>query len=117
MAQCAAVAGHFGVPPILVTGDEATCREARKFFGGNCVTVAVKQGIAREAAVLYPFAETRKALYEGAKRAVAAIPNCKPYRSGSADPGEKTVPRSRPPIAETEAGDQGRTHRGCPAHP
>ena len=45
----------------------------------HCVTVAVKKGIAREAAVLYPFAETRKALYEGAKRAVAAIPQCKPY--------------------------------------
>jgi D-amino peptidase len=79
LAQCAAVAGYFGVPPILVTGDEATCREARKFFGGNCVTVAVKRGIAREAAALYPFAETRKALYEGARRAIAAIPACKPY--------------------------------------
>jgi D-aminopeptidase len=44
------------------------------------VTVAVKKGVARESAVLYPFAETRKALYEGAKRAVAAIPRCKPYR-------------------------------------
>ena len=80
LAQCAAIAGHFGVPPIMVTGDEATCREARKFFGPSCVTVAVKRGIAREAAELYPFAETRKALFEGAKRAVAAIPNCKPYR-------------------------------------
>lgn len=39
----------------------------------------MKQGIAREAAVLYPFEETRKALYEGAKRAIAAIPGCKPY--------------------------------------
>jgi D-aminopeptidase len=44
------------------------------------VTVAVKQGVARESAVLYPFAETRKALYRGAKRAVAAVPRCKPYR-------------------------------------
>ena len=80
LAQTAAIAGHFGVPPILVTGDEATCREARKFFGETCVTVPVKKGLAREAALLYPFAETRKALYEGAKRAVAAIPQCKPYR-------------------------------------
>lgn len=80
LAQVAAIAGHYGVPPILVTGDEAACREARKFFGEGCVTVSVKQGVAREAAVLYPFAETRPALYEGAKRAVAAIPRCKPYR-------------------------------------
>jgi D-amino peptidase len=80
LAQEAAIAGHYGVPPILVTGDEATCREARKFFGPSCVTVAVKQGVAREAAILYPFEETRRMLYEGAKRAMAAIPACKPYR-------------------------------------
>jgi D-amino peptidase len=80
LAQVAAIAGHFGVPPIMVTGDEATCRESRKFFGPSCVTVAVKRGIAREAAELYPFRETRKALFEGAQRAVAAIPHCKPYR-------------------------------------
>jgi D-amino peptidase len=80
IAQEAIMAGHFGVPPIMVTGDEATCREAEKFFGKSCVTVPVKKGLAREAAVLYPFEETRQALYEGAKRAMAAIPDCKPYR-------------------------------------
>jgi len=79
LAQSGAIAGYFGVPPILVTGDEATCREAKKFFGNNCVTVAVKKGIGRESAALYPFEETRKALYEGAKQAIAAIPLCKPY--------------------------------------
>jgi D-amino peptidase len=80
IVQMATIAGHFGVPPILVTGDEATCRESRKSFGDSRVTVATKQGVAREAALLYPFAETRKALYEGGKRAIAAIPKCKPYR-------------------------------------
>jgi D-amino peptidase len=79
LAQCALIAGYYGVPTILVTGDEATCREATKFFGPGCVTVAVKQGISREAAVLYPFEESHKALYEGAKKAMAAIPKCKPY--------------------------------------
>jgi D-amino peptidase len=79
LAQNAAIAGYFGVPPVMVSGDEATCREAQNFFGRNCITVAVKRGIAREAAVLYPLEETRKALYDGARRAVAAIPLCKPY--------------------------------------
>ena len=79
LAQNAAIAGYFGVPPIMVSGDEATCREARQFFGNGIVTVAVKRGVAREAAVLYPFEETRKALYEGAKKAVSAISSCKPY--------------------------------------
>ena len=79
MAQAAIIAGHFKVPPVLVTGDMATCREAKKFFGENVVTVATKEGLGREVAVLYPFEETRKALYEGAKKAIASIPKCKPY--------------------------------------
>ena len=79
LAQNAAIAGYYGVPLIMVTGDDATCREARKFFGNNIVTVAVKKGLSREAAILYPFEETRKALYEGAKRAMSIISSCKPY--------------------------------------
>ncbi len=79
IAQSASVAGYFGVPAILVTGDEATCREAKKFLGDAVITVATKKGLARESAVLYPFEETRKALYEGAKKSIAAIPKCKPY--------------------------------------
>ncbi len=80
LAQSAAIAGHFGVPTIMVTGDVATCREARKFFGEGCVTVAVKEGLSREAAILYPMDETRQTLYEGAKQAVAAIAKCQPYK-------------------------------------
>jgi D-amino peptidase len=80
LVQCALIAGYYNVPTILVTGDEATCREAVHFFGEHCVTVAVKDGIAREAAVLYPFEETRKALYEGAKKSMEALSECKPYK-------------------------------------
>jgi D-amino peptidase len=80
LAQCAAIAGYYGIPTIMVTGDVAACREATKFFGADCVTVAVKKGLSREAAELYPFDETRQALYRGAKRAVAALPKCKPYK-------------------------------------
>jgi D-amino peptidase len=79
LVQCAAIAGYYGVPTVLVTGDVATCREATKFFGPECITVAVKEGVSREAAVLYPFEETHKALYEGAKKSIAAIKKCKPY--------------------------------------
>jgi len=79
LAQNAIIAGHFGVPPIMVSGDEATCREAKEFFGTDFVTVAVKDGLSREAAELYPFDLTRRALYEGAKKAIATLQNAKPY--------------------------------------
>jgi len=80
LAQVAIIAGAYGVPTIMVTGDEATCREARQFFGDDVVTVAVKRGLSREAAELYPFQETRAALFEGAQRAMTVIGKCKPYR-------------------------------------
>jgi D-amino peptidase len=81
LAQNALIAGYYGIPVIMVTGDEATTREANKFFGNSIITVPVKKGLAREAAILYPFKETRKALYEGAKRAMNVISSCKPYKT------------------------------------
>ena len=81
LAQNALIAGYYGVPVIMVSGDEATTREARKFFGKEIITVATKKGLSREAAILYPFEETRKALYEGAKKAVSVIPKCNPYKT------------------------------------
>jgi len=81
MAQNALIAGYYGVPVIMVTGDEATTREAKKFFGNSIITVPVKKGLSREAAILYPFEETRLALYEGARMAVGVISKCKPYKT------------------------------------
>jgi D-aminopeptidase len=53
---------------------------ARRFFGSEIVTVATKRGLSREAAELYPFELTRKALYEGAKKAMSQISKCKPFK-------------------------------------
>lgn len=80
LVQNALIAGYYGVPVIMVSGDEATTREARKFFGEEIITVPTKKGLSREAAILYPFEETRKALYEGAKKSVGVISRCKPYK-------------------------------------
>ena len=80
IAQSALIAGALGVPVIMVTGDTATCREAKRFLGPEVVAVATKRGISREAAELYPFEETRQAIFEGAAKALAALPGCKPYK-------------------------------------
>jgi D-amino peptidase len=79
IAQDALKCGFFGVPVVLVSGDDATCREATKFLGKDVVTVAVKEGIAEQSAVLYALPDTYKALYEGAKKAMSVIKKCKPY--------------------------------------
>lgn len=80
LVQNAVIAGYYNVPVVMVTGDVATCREATRFFGDNCVTVATKRGLAREAAELYPFEETHDALYEGAKKAMTVISKNKPFK-------------------------------------
>jgi D-amino peptidase len=80
IAQVALLAGSMDIPVIMQVGDKASNREARKFLGRHVVTVATKKGFGRESAELYPFEETRAAIYKGAQKAVVALPECKPYR-------------------------------------
>ena len=46
----AAMCGNWGCPVLLVTGDEAACREAKALLGDGLTTVAVKKGIGARAA-------------------------------------------------------------------
>ena len=77
--QSAVVAGHFGVPVILVTGDEATCREACATLDAELPTVA-KQCLARDAAILIAAEEKRPLLLDDVRRALAEIRRRKPLR-------------------------------------
>ena len=71
------VAAHHGVPVVLVTGDEATAEEARRFAPG-IEAVVVKRSITRFAAEsLHPH-EACERIREGARHAVteaASAPN------------------------------------------
>lgn len=80
IAQDALKCGFFNVPVTFVSGDDATCREATKFLGKDVITVAVKEGIAEQSAVLYALPDTYKLLYEGAKKSMSVIKKCKPYK-------------------------------------
>ena len=79
IGQEALIAGHFGVPLIMVTGDDAACRETREFFGDAPVAVSVKTGLAREGAVLLAPEDAQRQIREGAREAVGRIPRCEPY--------------------------------------
>ncbi len=46
----AAIAGYFGVPVVLIAGDEEVCRQAEELLGENLETAPLKKGIARYAA-------------------------------------------------------------------
>ncbi|MEY9968309.1 D-amino peptidase [Streptacidiphilus sp. MAP12-16] len=64
------VAGEFGVPVTLVTGDDLTCKDAQGYAPG-AVTAAVKDCVTRYAAVCRPPAVTSKLIREAAKHAAA----------------------------------------------
>ena len=80
MIQSALRFGHLGVPIIMVSGDEATCREAREFFGDAPVTVAVKKAITVQYAFLIPPKKARAMIRQGAREAVGRISQCKPFK-------------------------------------
>jgi len=49
----AALCGTWGCPVLLVTGDEASCREGQELLGDGLTTVAVKKGIGQTSARLF----------------------------------------------------------------
>ena len=76
----AAIAGMFGVPVVLVSGDVAVCKQAREILGNDVVTVPVKDAIGRQAARLVPMTEARKTIKERTTRALRELGKHKPYR-------------------------------------
>jgi D-amino peptidase len=75
----AALCGHYGCPVVLITGDEATCREGVDLLGPNLTTVAVKRGLTRYSARNIPPVRARQMIEEGAKNALLNKKRPKPY--------------------------------------
>jgi D-amino peptidase len=70
----AALAGAYGVPVVLVTGDQAVAAEARALLG-EIETVVVKEAISRSAARCLHPEEAHERIREGALRALGlAVP-------------------------------------------
>lgn len=77
LAQWAIVAGNWGVPMLMVSGDEAACAEARNFFS-PVETAIVKRGLGRNRAELVDIKEARQRIREAARRAVGLIGKARP---------------------------------------
>jgi D-amino peptidase len=78
----AALCGTWSCPVVLVTGDEAACREGTALLGDGLTTVAVKRGIgARSARMVAPL-RARTMIEEGAKRALSQLGKVAPYDPG-----------------------------------
>jgi D-amino peptidase len=76
----AAIAGYYGVPVVLVSGDAAVCRQTGEVLGRDVTTVAVKEAYGRLAAKLVPMAESRRMIKAGVKEALAKIARIMPFK-------------------------------------
>jgi D-amino peptidase len=78
----AAMCGNWGCPVLLVTGDEAACREAEELLGDGLTTVAVKKGLGPRAARNLAPLRAREVIEEGAKKALKDLSAVEPYDPG-----------------------------------
>src|SRR5215216_4440999 len=81
----AALCGQWGCPVLLVTGDEAACREGTALLGDRLTTVAVKKGLGRFSARQLPAPRARELIEDGASRALGDL-----RAVGAYDPGRPT---------------------------
>lgn len=68
----AAVCGHFGVPALMISGDQTVCTEAAEWAPG-IETAQVKTATGRFAAECLPLAEAQTRIREAAERALRSF--------------------------------------------
>src|SRR5215208_5512042 len=79
----AALCGTWGCPVLLVTGDEASCREGKELLGEGLTTVPVKWGLGGASARMLPALKAREAIEAGARAALADVSAVQQYDPGS----------------------------------
>jgi D-amino peptidase len=78
----AALCGTWGCPVLMVTGDEAACREGKDLLGEGLTTVAVKQGLGSKSARMLAPKRARELVEAGAKQALSNLEAVEPYDPG-----------------------------------
>jgi D-amino peptidase len=78
----AALCGSWNCPVLLVTGDDATCREATALLGDTLTTVAVKRGLGAFSARQIPPVRARALIEAGALQALSDLHAVAPYSPG-----------------------------------
>ena len=79
----AALCGTWGCPVLLVTGDEASCREGAELLGDALTTVSVKRGLSSFSARSLVPGRARELIEAGARMALGDLSAVRPYEPGS----------------------------------
>lgn len=87
------LAGYFGVPVVMLSGDAAACKEMRGLVP-NAECAEVKQGVSRTAGFTLPHAAACALIREKARRALERLDEFKPYKvTGPAEVKVEFTPR------------------------
>lgn len=104
IGQVGAIAGYFGVPVLMVSGDAKACEEGREFFGA-IETVAVKEAISRNRARCLHPQRARELVRQAARRAIGLLGTIKPWQLDP--PIEVTLTYTRQDYADKVASNPG----------
>lgn len=70
-----ALAAHFGIRTVLVTGDDRVCAMMRDWSNGQIETVETKRALGWDSAIVAPLSRNRERIREGAERAMKKAPD------------------------------------------
>ena len=74
----AALAGHFGVPVVMISGDETACAEARQLMPA-IVAAPVKHGLGAYSAACLHSRKSRELIQAAARQAMTELNRSKPF--------------------------------------
>jgi len=96
------LAGYFGVPVIMLSGDTAACKEIHELVP-QAECAEVKSGVSRGAGFTLPHSAACALIREKARRAVERLGEFKPYKiTGPAEVKVEFTPRGTPDFAPRE---------------
>lgn len=73
------LAGYYGIPVIMLSGDVAACKELHKLVS-KAECAAVKEGVSRTAGFMLPHAKACKLIHDKAQQAMRHLADYKPYK-------------------------------------
>ena len=79
LGMWAVIAGHYGVPMLMVSGDLAACQEAKSFFD-PVATAAVKQAVCMDRADALPDGDAEDLIRRAAAESIALIKTARPFK-------------------------------------
>ncbi|MBQ9985574.1 MAG: M55 family metallopeptidase [Oscillospiraceae bacterium] len=80
IAQGALYAGAYDVPFVMLSGDDAVCREGRELFGSNLACAEVKRGISWKKAESIDFEEAETRIRDAVEDGIRRRAEFKPFK-------------------------------------